>query len=268
MIIQKLDGTRFDVADYGLKRLFHRIPSADISHSFSTVDGRSDILTETKINNRTIEVEFLYMSYDIYDYYLLRDELNALFMRAEPFYIIFKREPYKRWLVKTAGQFEIPPHPNMQSFTVEFITLNEYAESVATTTTLKEWDVNKWGWNGSIDWEMDLRYSHSGNSFIIYNLGNETIDPRKHQLIITVKATSEYGVEIRNTTNNERYRYTGNLNETDNLILDGIRSTKNGLSVFRETNHGLITLTPGPNQFLVSAQTLHDITFDFRFLYK
>ena len=119
MIIELLDGTRIDIAEYGLKRLFHRIPSADIKHTSSTVEGKS-VIAESNLSNRTIEVELLYIARDIYDYDLLRDELNALFMRTEPYYVIFKREMHKRWLVKVAGQYAIPPHPHMQSFTLNF----------------------------------------------------------------------------------------------------------------------------------------------------
>ena len=89
MIIQLLNGTQIDTASYSLKRLFHFIPSAVIDHTTQSVEGRPDIILSSQLNNRVIRIEFLYEAADIYDYYLLRDELNDLFMRTEPFYIIF-----------------------------------------------------------------------------------------------------------------------------------------------------------------------------------
>lgn len=268
MIIELLNGTRYDIANYSLKRLFHRIPSAEIFHSLSPVEGRSDIITSSKFNNRIISVELLYESYDIYDYYLLRDELNALFARTEPFYIIFKREPYKRWKVRLSNQFNIEPHPRMQSFNVEFLTDNVCAESVATTADLKEWDVDKWGWNGTISWDEDLQYNFASNNFVVKNLGNAAIDPRQNELEIVIKATASSYLQITNTTTGEVFQFNGPLTANDTLILRGIRSLKNDVSVFRNTNHKVLTLAPGPNDFQITGGTLTSITFNFRFLYK
>src|SRR5690554_5894922 len=173
MIIELLDGTRYDIEGYSLKRLYHRIPSLSLKHTTSTVEGRSgDVFVETRFSGRIISVEFLYKAHDIYDYYLLRDELNGLFAREESFYIVFKREPYKRWKVKLSQQFDIEPNRQMESFTIDFICENVFAESIATTTDLKEWDVDKWGWNNTIEWDEGLKYSFDTTSFVVKNLGN------------------------------------------------------------------------------------------------
>lgn len=271
MIIELLNGTRFDIADYDLKRLFHYVPSATIDHETTSVDGGSDIITNSKLNNRTIKVELLYISQDIYDYYLLRDELNNLFMRVEPFYIIFKREPYKRWLVKTADQFEIPPHPHMQSFTVEFVTLKNYAESVGTTMDLqafKEWDADLWGWGMGLDWDKTYQYEFTTSSFTVDNVGNAIVDPRQHELEIIIKATASSYIQLVNNTTGETYRYNGALSANDTLVIKGVRTLKNGVSAFKNTNHKLLSLTPGINAFTVTGGTIQNIKFNFRFLYK
>lgn len=269
MILQLLSGSTYDIADYSLKRLFHRIPSADITHTTSSVDGKSDVIVGSKLNHRTISVELLYESHDIYDYYLLRDELNALFTRTEPFYIIFKREPYKRWKVRLASQFNTEPHPYMQSFVVEFITENVCAESIHTTLELvKEWDVNQHAWNGAIDWDENLQYTFSGNRFAVKNLGTVDIDPREHELEIIIKATVAQYLQITNNTTGDIYRYNGALSSSDTLILNGVRSLKNSLSVFKNTNRRLLRLLTGSNDFTVTGGTINSIAFKFRYLYK
>lgn len=268
MIIELLNGTRFDIKDYSLKRLFHRVPSAEISHDTTTVEGRGDIITQSTILNRTISVELLYIAKDIYDYYLLRDELNALFTRDEAFYIIFKREPYKRWKVKLAQQFETEPNSRMRSFIVDFRTVDKYAESIADTSTIKEWDVDKWGWNGTIDWDDDLKYTFNTNSFTVKNLGSVLIDPRESELEIIVKGTFGNYVKITNQTTGDMYQYNGALSSTDTLKLKGIQTLKNGLSVFKNTNKKLLTLAVGNNQITVEGGTVSSIAFNFRFLYK
>lgn len=270
MIIQLLNGTSFDTADYNLKRLFHRIPSADINHDMGSVDGRSDIITNSKLNNRIISVEFLYDAYDIYDFYLLRDRLNDLFVRTEAFYIIFKREPYKRYKVKLASQFEIEPSPTMESFTVEFITQNVYAESIYKTTEfVKEWDINQHAWNGTIDWDgVAPVYTFNSNNFIVKNLGNKTIDPREDYLEITLRGNFASFVSITNATTGDVYRYNKSLPSTVDLKLSSVRTLRAGVSDFVSTNKKLIKLAPGNNQIVVDGGTVNSINFDFRYLYK
>lgn len=268
MIIELVDGTRYDIENYSLKRLYHRIPSNEISHETSTVEGLGDIITNTTILNRTIPVDLMFLTNDIYDYYLLRDELNELFMRDEAFYIIFKREPYKRWKVKLAEQLATEPNRRAGAFTVYFRTVQRYAESIATTSDLKEWDIDKWGWNNTIDWDEDLKYTFNSSSFSVGNLGSVPIDPREHELEIIVKGTFPNGITISNTTTGDTYQYNGALSSTDELKLTGIRTLKNSVSDFKNTNKKLLTLAVGNNQISVEGGTLTSIAFNFRFLYK
>lgn len=268
MIIQLLNGKQLDIADYSLKRLFHHIPSVSISHNTEQVDGRDGLLfLETTFDSRVITVEFLYESYDIYDYYLLRDEINALFTRKESFYITFKNEPYKRYLVRLNQSFEVEPNQYMNSFTVEFTCVNIFGESIADTRSLKDWDSNKWAWNGQIKWDDDLNYLFNSNSFVVKNLGNVDIDPRQSELEIILKGTFASSVVIKNETTGDVYVYNGNLSANDELVLKGVQSFKNGASVFRNTNKKLIRLFTGENNFTVSGGTVSSIDFKFRFLY-
>jgi len=270
LIIELLNGTRLDVADYNLKRLYHYIPSANIEHNSVAIDGRSDIILNSKINNRTISVDFVYLSQDIFDFYLLRDEVNSLFLREESYYIIFKNEPHKRWLVKAANGYNLQPNQRLESFTIEFIALNLYAESVATTQSLKEWDIDVWAWNGSINWDEDLQYTFNSNNFTVKNLGNAIINPRQSPLRIIVVGTFDDTVNIRNTTTGDFYSFTHgvNINNGNRLVLDGIRTVFDEISFFRRTNKKLITLAPGDNVFEVTGGQVESISFDFRFLYK
>jgi len=268
MIIELLNGTRFDIANYNLKRLFHYIPSANIEHNSVAVDGRSDVIINSKINSRVITVDFVYLSQDIFDYYLLRDEVNALFLREESYYIIFKNEPHKRWLVRVANQYNLQPNQRLESFTIEFITLNSYAESIATTQTLKEWDIDSWAWNGDIDWDSDLQYTFNTNEFKVNNLGNTKIDPRQNFLEIKARGDFPIIFQIINNTNNTVFDVSRTIGNGDELVLSGIRSLLNGNSVFGSSNKRLITLEPGENSFTVLGGNIESISFDFRFLYK
>lgn len=267
MIIEKLNGTRLDIEDYGLTRLFHHIPSAEIDHTKESMNGIGEVVTETTILQRTITVEIGFKVSDIYDYYLLRDELNGLFMRRESFYIIFKREPYKRWLVKLDKQFTVPVHTQGGKFSLDFRTVKRFAESIASTYSRKEWDENIWWWNGAITWDDPLQYSFTTNNFTLVNLGNMVIDPSESDMDIriTIKATTNMPITIRNVTNGSVYVYGGTLTSNDILVLDGPRSLKNGVSVFKDTLKKVLKFDPGENKIEITGGTVHSVDFDFRF---
>ena len=265
MIIELLNGTRYDVEDYGLARLSHPIPSSEIRHNTTPVAGLGDVITDTIVDQRDISVDFAFKVTDIYDYYLLRDEINALFLRKEPFYIIFKREDYKRWLVKTADQFQIPPTPIGGSFTVKFRTVRKFAESIASTKSDKEWDADVWWFNGDITWDEPLQYTFATNKFNIINLGNTQVQPEFMDFKITIKGTTTTFLKIKNLTNGMEYQYNGTLTASDTLVIDGVKSLKNGVSVFKDTTKTLLYLEPGLNEIEITGGTVISITFDFRF---
>lgn len=268
MIIQLLDGTRYDVEDYGLKRLFHIPPSAEIAHTKVTIDGVGERVVKSTIGQRTIPVDLLYQVRDIYAYYLLRDKLNAVFMRDEPFYIIFKRESYQRWFVRISEGYTLPPNPKGSTFTLNFRTESKYAQSVGTTQDLKTWDSGLWGWNDTINWDDDFTYRFNTNTFTLKNLGNVKIDPRESDLEIVIKATASSYLELKNNTTGDVYRFNGPLTANDTLTIRGVQSFKNTVGVFKNTNHKLISLAVGDNSFTVTGGTISDINFIFRFLYK
>lgn len=270
MFIEQLDGTRSHIRERNLRRLFHHIPSPNIEHSIEEVVDRHSVITGSKFNNRTIRVQFLYDAYDIYDYYLMRDEIHAFFMQTEPYYIIFEREPYKRWLVRVANQFEIPPHPHMEAFYVEFITENCYAESVGTSLQLVEKSIDSglWGWVRGIEWDENYKYVFNTSSFKVINVGNVAIDPRMHNIEITVKGSFPNGLTITNDTTGDVYKFEERLLATDVLVLRGVNTFKNGASAFGRTNKKLLTFKPGANYLRVSgASGAFEVKINTRFYY-
>ncbi|MEK4494500.1 distal tail protein Dit [Ureibacillus sp. FSL W8-0352] len=272
MIIQLLDGIKYDIGDYSLKRLYHHIPSISMVHNTTTANGRGGLLfLDSQYGERIITVELLYQATGIFDYYLLRDKVNALFTRPEPYYIVFKNEPYKRWLVRVNNNFELPPNQQMEAFTIEFTCENIFSESIGTTLEMqnnKEWDVGLFAWNDTITWDDDLSYTFTNKNFNVKNLGNVDIDPREHELIVTIKGDFPNGLTMINNTTEEVYQYNGKLTTSDTLMINGIRTLKNGISDFGSTNKKLITLRPGENNMTISGGTMSSISFNFRFLYK
>lgn len=275
MIIELLNGTQIDTADYNLYlKEPPKIPSVEISHQTENVAGRDGLIfIETKFSGRTIPVDFIYESVDTIDYILLRSELNALFAMKEAFFIIFKDEPYKRWKVRLASSINLEPEEIeiVGEVHVDFICENIFAESIATTLEMenkKEWDADIFGWNNTITWDDELNYTFTNPYFNVKNLGNVDIDPRQHDLIITIKGDFSNGLTLANNTTNEVYEYNGSLTTSDTLVIEGIRTLKNSISDFGNTNKKLITLAVGDNHMEILGGTLSSISFNFRFLYK
>lgn len=270
MIIERLNGQRLNVSDYGLARMFHAIPSMEIKNVTKEVDGSGGIIVSSTLDQRTIQVEFLFQATSIYHYYLLRDEVNGLFARQEPFYIIFEREPYRRWLVRLAEGFTIPPNPRAGLFTIDFRTVLKYSESIAPTNDMdKTWDSAQWGWNDVLDWEIPLDYKFYTNQMTVYNLGSANIDPLEPgvSLEIKMKANSGGGLKLKNLTTDEEYVFNGPLTSSDTLVIKNLQTFKNGVSSFGLTNHEVITLATGANDIVVEGGTIIEIEFIFRYLY-
>jgi len=205
-----------------------------------------------------------------------------LFDSKEPFYIIEKRAQHKRWLVKVDGEFDIPQMNIYGDFEVNFIAMKGYAESIGTSTMASTFTHLQ---------DMPVTYTDytlHATKFKVYNPGKK-IDPRNihHFLKITYKGNSE-NLRIRNLTTGDEWTYNGITNPGDEIILEGIRSTKNGLSIFRQTNKKLITIAPGWNEFeIVGAPDAREyavqanmprkrineidkknpITFEFKFMF-
>lgn len=273
MIIELLDGTQIDIAEYSLAVEDYEIPSVEIEHTAVSVDGLDNqIVTQTRYAGRIIPVIFCYLARDYQDYTLLRNELNVLFVRKVPFYIIFKDEPNKRWLVRLANQFA--PEKELEtigSVTVNFRCEKINAESVGTSLDLQNkgtWDAALWGFSSGIDYDTRYNYTFNSNSFVVKNIGNESVDPRESMLDIILKGTFSNQVKITNHTTGDVFIYNGSLTSTDELKLTGIRTIKNGVSALRNTNKKLLTLTPGDNQITVEGGTVSSIVFNFKFLYK
>lgn len=268
IFIETLDGTRYDLKSIGLVPLSFILDSPSYKHVTEEIDGRDGhIDLGTTIEGRTMTVNFLMQAVDVRDFALLRSEVFTLFNSRQAFYLINTEEHAKRWLVKVASSYT-PQRitPKDATFDIKFISSEAYAESVGTTLNPLQWNADLWQWGQGLTWD-DYSYTHTSQNFIIYNAGNVAIDPRFMDLKITIKAVGAQFIQITNLRTNEIYRCNTALSANDTLVIDGIRTTKNGLSATRNTNFKLLSLLPGENSFQVTGATIQSISFDFRFRY-
>lgn len=264
-----LMGNSYNLKNYkGIICLSFNIESASPRIAELNIDGRNgNITTGVNLNGRSMKATFILEAHDFLDFPLLRNEAFKLFDARTEFYIIDNREPGKRWLVRTASAFNPQPVSfRFGKFDIEFISDSSFAESVLTTSDLLTFDSENLQFGQGIPTD-EILYSHSTNTFRIYNAGDEEIDPRELPLVITFRGAST-NLTITNTTTGDTVTYTGSTVSGDALVLDRVKILKNGSSVFGSTNRKLIKLSPGWNEFEISGTSgSFTIDFDFRFYY-
>ena len=228
-----------------------------------------------RLSNSAFDAFPITLSFDIrsreqsmFDLVLQKTELRELFTREPEFYLIYSKEPGKKYRVVYDSIDDERKGVIYTRYTVNLEAIKGYSESIATTLT----DFNleeEWQFSQGLVAE-DYKYTHQTSHFIIYNAGSFEIDPREHYLRIALEGESEGNVTIFNKTTGDRFIYypslSTNLGQT--LVLDGVIPKLNGVSCGINTNHGLINLVEGVNEIEIQNITRVKSSWDFRFLYK
>jgi hypothetical protein len=202
---------------------------------------------------------------DNLDYPMLRDEVFRIFDSMEAFYLLPDESPGKRILVKYNSAYSMSRSAAVGEFNLTFASASAYFESIGTTLDQLTFDTQVWQTGQGLTLDETM-YTQSTSAFQIYNAADGvSIDPRELPFVITFKGAST-NLQIKNTTTGDTWQYSGTTTASDELKLDGVRSLKNGVSVFGDTNHQLITLAPGNNDFqLTGTSGSFTIEFSFRF---
>lgn len=259
LILWDINGNEIDLDQYGLFGLRLIVPSPSYSESRDSVPGRPGSIGLGKdLLPRNLIAIFKISSPDFDTSFILRDKIYSLLSAGNTFYIGDIRQPEKRWLVDCSEQWT-PERINTvsMSFDIPLVAESGCAESVKNTLNPNLFSVQ-------LADLKPIKYKHTSTSFEIFNDGVK-VDPRYLPIVITYKGGST-NLKIKNITTNEEWTYTGTSNSGDLIVLDGIRSTKNGLSIFRDTNKKLLTLAPGWNKFVLEGTSgSFEISFNFRF---
>lgn len=244
MIIERLNGTIIDTEQYGIKLLTHSISSPSPRVITEEIEGRDGYIElGTTFDGRKIRASFFMHAADRQDFPLLRNEVFRIFSTKELFYF-HEPDQKRRWLVRSNG-FEIEKYPpRIGTFEVEFSSPSPFGESIKPTS-----------------------YTFTVPTFRVFNAGDIAIDPRERPLKITFTGASS-NLTITNNTTDDSWQYAGTTQTGDTITLDGVRSLKNGLSIFGQTNRKLITIAEGWNEFEVTGATgVFEISFNFHFYY-
>lgn len=240
------ESRKLDMEAMGLLGLKLQIPSPSYKTNTLEVDGRGgSMVMDRLLQPRELSAEFITMADDYKDSLRLRDNLYRLLGNGKLFFVAESKNPNKRWPVYFEDWTPDRKDVKVTTFDVQFICENGFSESI-----------NR------------IRKVYTTPTFRFNNEGDISIDPRIHSEVEIKFSGASNNLIIRNTTTGEQWSWTGTTIATDNIILSGIRSLKNGASIFGQTNKKLLTMSPGWNSFeVVGASGSYTLTITTRFYF-
>ncbi|MGR8860843.1 phage tail domain-containing protein [Leuconostoc citreum] len=271
IIIQRRDGTLYDLEKEGIKVINFDPPSANFQHTYNQVGKFGAELVETQIQQMSIPLTFDVISRDNYDYELQRLKVLRIFSSTEPFYVINMRTPFLRWKVVT-DSFTYPRLGNFwkaKNVAINLVCYDGLAESTATTSNPFTFDGGTYGIGMGIPFDTP-KYSFTNQAQ--FNILNPSIIPllsNERPVTITFKGDAPNGITIKNNTTGQSFTYFKSLSNTDEFkliglvpMVNGVQRLGNGLS-----NREFVDYAIGNNDMEVVGATNFTIQFTTRFYY-
>ncbi|WP_169871129.1 phage tail family protein [Shouchella patagoniensis] len=219
---------------------------------------------------RMIDWDLIIKGESYMHYLLKRTEFLALICGKKEFYASTKNEPNKLWKVTAPNGFQIPHIAHYAGEAqIQLESSSPYAYSRGTLDDRFDFS-GLWQFGMNIPAIPDeIKYKHQTRRFVIWNLGHAEINPKRinEELKIIYQGASN-NLGIRNTTTGTFWQYQGSTSTRDIVVIEDVFSYKNSQPIFPQTNKGIITLAPGPNEIILTGTSgAFEIGFDFPFLF-
>jgi hypothetical protein len=240
------EGSMIDMEGLGLLGLKLQIPSPSYNTITQGIDGRGGItVMDRLLEPRKLSAQFITMADDYTDSLNLRNSLYRVLGNGKPFYIVESKISSKRWKVYLDEWTPERQNIKVHTFEIPLLTENGFSESITTHTS-----------------------AYGTSSFEFNNAGDITIDPRIHSEAQIQFSGASTNLVIRNNSTGDEWSLTGTTTSGDTILLIGVKTLKNGVSIFGQTNKKLLTIAPGSNDFeLVGASGGFTLTITTRFYF-
>ncbi|CAL27421.1 phage tail domain-containing protein [Staphylococcus carnosus] len=208
-------------------------------------------------------------SQDVEDVYLAEQKLRRLFFRRKHYSVVTSDIPNKKFAVATPNiATNVKDFASME-FEVTFQVYKGYSESLYKTDQFSLMS-DKWQFESGVMPDNEIAYTHNRQKFSIFNGSDDTIDPRlRHELQIWIRLNTTTGFRLVNKTTGDIFEYKGKLETNQSFLLDGAYPYIETKRCGRLTNHGIITLAPGYNDFEIWGSVSGvNIQFIFPFIYR
>ena len=239
-------GEEINLDSLGLVGLKLEIPSPSYRKITEVLDGRPGVVViENILDSRPLVASFMVTADNYDDSLKSRNQLYELIGNGQTFYVAEARQPTKRWKVYADGW--VPERINVRTsiFDVPLLAESGTSESISI-----------------------IEKSFNANNFSFKNEGNIIINPNFHSETEIEFTGASTNLIIRNLTTGDEWSWTGDTADGDKILLKGVRSLKNDVSIFGQTNKKLITMDPGWNDFeIVGATGVFQIAIKTRFYF-
>lgn len=214
-------------------------------------------------------LRFSYIGEDVTDYKLVKSKLRNLLYQRNPYYVIHSDMPGKKYAVYCESNVIEDLTDKFGTFEVTFVVYKGYSESLYMTDQYSLMS-DKWQFESGVMPDKDIKYKHTRQKFSIYNGSSDTINPRmRHQLQIWIRLETTTGFQLVNKTTGDIFEYKGKLETNQSFLIDGAYPYIEKKRCGRLTNHGLITLAPGYNDFEIWGTVSNvEMQFIFPFIYR
>ncbi|MDT3959539.1 phage tail domain-containing protein [Staphylococcus kloosii] len=215
-----------------------------------------------------LELNFVYSGVDIHDYHLFKSKLRELIYRRDPYYVWHSDMPGKKYAVLPNSTEIEDIYGRNGRIKVKFNVFKGYSESLYKTDQFSLMS-DKWQFGNGLIPDESISYKHTRQKFKIFNGSSDTINPRFHFLKIWIRANTDKSFKIVNKTTGDVFEFKGTLKKNQSLVLDGVYPYLDLKRCGRITNHGVISLAPGFNDFEVwGSLSNFEIEFVFNYIYR
>lgn len=255
---------------YGLRFLDMSVSAPSITQNYITnpgLDGQIEAGTAT-FGMRTVSVNFLFKGDDLFAFELGCKTIHSFLFEREAYYIRSTLMPGFRYKVVPKPYDPTRISMTDMTFTIDFDLPTGFREAYKTTLEAAfEYDSDAWQIGMNIPNDIDLNYVFNTTKFSVYNASDIDINPLKHQLL-DIALTCVGTPTITNQTTGDVFTLNKAMTSSDTLLLSGFDPYLNNVRCGRDTNHGVITLAKGWNQFLITGCANPVTAINTRFLYQ
>lgn len=270
-LIQKRDGTVYDLGAEGIRVISCDPPSPSFQHTYNQSGKFGARLTGTTVQQVSFPIVFDVFAIDEYDYELQRLKVYKIFDAQEPFYIINSRIPYLRHKVVADG-FAYPRLGNYwkaKNVSVNLTAYEGFAETTATTLTPFDLNSDKFGFGIGITSD-NFKYSFTNESkFVFNNLGHIPLLADNKPVEVIFQGIVDQSLTIKNKTTGQEFTYKKALAKSDVFKLTGIIPTVNEKQRLGNSfsTRSYLDFSVGTNDIEVIGARDFTIKFNTRFYY-
>lgn len=266
-----MDGTVYDLDKLGFKVISFEPTGSNYIHNYYQNSVIGQKVANYTIDKMTIPLTLNIQASDPYDLELKRLDLKRIFNSEGDFYVYSERTPYLRWRCVIDGGITYPQIDNFYwaTATINLVCPLGLQETVASTLD----DDFTYG-DGNWGLGLNLPHGHKPqyvfkdqNKIDIYNASN--IDLKADGIPMRIIFNGDVADTLTLTSNTTAQTFTlkGPFSYEDQIELNGIVPTVNGIVQYANSNHAYLDFLKGWNRIIVDGSDDFTIKFDTKFYY-